>query len=59
MPRYQALLFATIGVVLLIGISFFISLGRPWLTVLCALAAILWIGTGFMVKARARRKQEN
>jgi hypothetical protein len=58
MSRYQALFFAVTGVVLLLGISFFISLRSPVLTVLCSLAAILWIGVGFMVKARARRKQD-
>lgn len=58
MPRLQALLFAVIGVGLLLGVSFFISMRSPWLIALTAVAALLWIGAGFGFKAKARRKAE-
>ncbi|MFM9328528.1 DUF5325 family protein [Paenibacillus mesotrionivorans] len=58
MPRWMALLFASIGILLLVGVSFFISLRNPWGVVLCGVAAFLWIGFGFGMKAKMRRKQE-
>ncbi|RAV06313.1 DUF5325 family protein [Paenibacillus sp. YN15] len=57
MPRWMALLFACIGILLLAGVSFFISLRSLWGVVLCGAAALLWIGFGFGMKARARRRQ--
>jgi hypothetical protein len=54
----MALLFASIGILLLVGVSFFISLRSPWGAALCGVAAFLWIGFGFGMKARARRLQE-
>lgn len=58
MPRWMALLFASIGILLLVGVSFFISLRNPWGVALCCVAAFLWIGFGFGMKAKVRRKQE-
>lgn len=57
MPRWMALLFACIGILLLVGVSFFISLRSPWGAVLCGVGALLWIGFGFSMKARARRRE--
>lgn len=56
MPRWLALLFAAAGVLLLLGVSFFISLESPGLALMCGVLAILWIGAGFAVKARFRRR---
>ncbi|WP_438446428.1 DUF5325 family protein [Gorillibacterium sp. sgz5001074] len=55
MGRNQALFFSFMGVALLLGISFSISLRNGWLVLLFSLAALLWIGFGFAMKARARR----
>jgi hypothetical protein len=53
-----ALFFAFTGTVLLALIAFFISAGQPWLVLLSAVIAILFIGFGFALKARIRRKNE-
>jgi hypothetical protein len=58
LKRSLALFFSFGGVLLLSGISYSISVGRPWLAVLFAVAATGFIGFGFVTKARARRKQE-
>lgn len=57
MNRGQALFFAVFGVLLLLGISFSISLRSPLLTLAFTIASVLVIGLGFMQKARARRQQ--
>lgn len=59
MSRIQALFFACSGVFLLLCISFSISLRNLWLTLLFAVTAILFIGLGFIVKAKARKKKED
>lgn len=56
MGRVQALFFSFTGVALLLAVSFSISLRNGWLTLLFGVAAILWIGFGFAMKARARRR---
>lgn len=56
MGRVQALFFSFTGVVLLLAVSFSISLRSGRLTLLASVLAILWIGFGFAMKARARRK---
>lgn len=58
MKRSLALFFSFGGVLLLTGISYSISAGRPWLALLFAVLATGFIGFGFAVKARSRRKQE-
>lgn len=58
MPRYQALFFAITGVALLVAVSFFISLRSLWPTLASGLAAVLWIGAGFGMKVRARKRKE-
>jgi hypothetical protein len=59
MGRVQALFFAAVGVILLLGVSFSISLRSLWLTLLFGVLAFFWIGFGFAMKARARRKRES
>jgi hypothetical protein len=59
MNKPLALLFAVIGILLLSSISFFISLGLPWMVLLSSIAALLFIGYGFGLKAKLRRKQND
>lgn len=59
MSRIQALFFAITGVVLLLAVSFSISLRNVWMTLLFAACAILFIGFGFMLKAKDRKKKED
>jgi hypothetical protein len=57
MSKPLALLFAVVGVLLLTSISFFISQGMPWMILFSSVAALLFIGYGFGVKAKMRKKQ--
>jgi uncharacterized membrane protein len=57
MSKPLALLFAVVGILLLTSISFFISQGRPWMVLFSSIAALLFIGYGFAVKAKMRKKQ--
>jgi hypothetical protein len=57
MSKPLALLFAVVGIVLLASISLFISLGMPWMVLVCSIAALLFIGYGFGLKAKMRKKQ--
>jgi uncharacterized membrane protein len=59
LTRGLALLFAVIGTLLLVSISFFMTTGQPWLVLLASIVSILFIGFGFVVKVRMRRKNEN
>jgi hypothetical protein len=59
MGRFQALFFAVSAIVLLLGVSFSISLRNGWLALLFGIAAFLWIGFGFAMKARARRRHDS
>ena len=56
MSKPQALFFAFFGVLLLLGISFSITLRSIWLVLAFSVASILFIGIGFMFKARARKR---
>jgi uncharacterized membrane protein len=56
--RKLAILFAVVGTLLLVSISFFITQHQPWLILLASVVSILFIGFGFVVKARMRRKNE-
>jgi len=56
MSKPLALLFAVIGTLLLAGISLFIALRQPWMVLLCAVIAIGFIGYGFAVKAKLRKR---
>jgi hypothetical protein len=42
MSKPLALLFAVVGIVLLASISLFISLGMPWMVLVCSIAALLF-----------------
>jgi hypothetical protein len=57
MNKPLALLFAVIGTLLLASISLFISLGQAWLAVLSGVVSFFFIGFGFIVKAKLRKKQ--
>jgi drug/metabolite transporter (DMT)-like permease len=57
--RNLALVFAVVGTLLLVSISFFLSQHQPWLVLLASIVSLLFIGFGFVVKARMRRKNEN
>jgi hypothetical protein len=57
MSKPLAFLFAVVGILLLTSISFFISQGMPWMVLISSMAALLFIGYGFGVKAKMRKKQ--
>jgi uncharacterized membrane protein len=57
--RGLALLFAVIGTLLLVSISFFMTTGQPWLVLVASIISILVIGYGFVLKVQMRRKNEN
>jgi hypothetical protein len=57
--RGLALLFAVIGTLLLVSISFFMTTGQPWLVLLASIISILFIGYGFVIKVQMRRKNKN
>ncbi|WP_010271287.1 DUF5325 family protein [Paenibacillus senegalensis] len=59
MQRIPALIFSVIGVLLMIGISVSISLHKPWLVLVFSLATILFIGLGFVYKAKARKRNNS
>jgi ABC-type antimicrobial peptide transport system permease subunit len=54
--RIPALLFAVLGTLLLISISFFMTAHQPWLALAASVVSIFFIGFGFVVKAKMRRK---
>lgn len=58
MGRIQGLFFSVVGVVLLLGVSFALSLPNGWLALLFGVLAFFWTGFGFAMKARARRRLE-
>lgn len=57
MNRGLALLFAVIGVLLLVSISYFITVRQPGLVALSSVVSLLFIAFGFVVKARIRRRE--
>ncbi|GAA3409264.1 DUF5325 family protein [Paenibacillus hodogayensis] len=58
MNRPLALLFAVIGTALLVAIAAAISFGNIAAVWLCSIASIGFIGFGFTLKAKLRRKRE-
>ncbi|NOU95771.1 hypothetical protein GC093_21465 [Paenibacillus sp. LMG 31456] len=56
MNKGLALLFAICGTALLACISYSISLGNVWLVLLFSILSIAFIGFGFIVKAKLRRR---
>ncbi|MNI45714.1 hypothetical protein D3C73_1001530 [compost metagenome] len=59
MNKPLALLFAVVGTALLAAISLFISLRMPWMSILFGVIALFFIGFGFIVKAKLRKKQNH
>ncbi|HEX7057440.1 MAG TPA: DUF5325 family protein [Bacilli bacterium] len=55
MSRGWALFFAIIGIALLAGVGIALSFNAPWISAGMLLIAILFIGSGFVVKAKMRR----
>lgn len=56
MSKPLALLFAVVGTLLLACISLFIALREPWMVLACTIVSLGFIGYGFAVKAKMRRK---
>ncbi|BFT69776.1 MULTISPECIES: DUF5325 family protein [Paenibacillus] len=56
MSKPLALLFAIIGTLLLASISLFIALRQPWMILVCTIIALGFIGYGFAVKAKIRKR---
>ncbi|NEW08443.1 YlaF family protein [Paenibacillus sp. SYP-B3998] len=56
MSKPLALLFAVIGTLLLAGISLFIALRQPWMILLFTVISLGFIGYGFVVKAKLRKR---
>jgi hypothetical protein len=56
MNKPLALLFAVVGTLLLASISLFIALRQPWMILTCSIISLGFIGYGFAVKAKIRKK---
>ncbi|WP_281889426.1 hypothetical protein [Paenibacillus sp. YYML68] len=56
MNKPLALLFAFIGTGLLAAVSYFMAAGRPWLAVVAGVVSFFFIGFGFIVKAKQRKR---
>lgn len=56
MSKPLALLFALVGTLLLATISLFIALRQPWMVLVCTIIALGFIGYGFAVKAKIRKR---
>lgn len=58
MSKGLGLFFAIVGTALLASVSYFMSAGRPWMAILFGIISTLFIGAGFIVKAKQRRTKE-
>ncbi|PZE21517.1 DUF5325 family protein [Paenibacillus xerothermodurans] len=58
MNKGLALLFAVLGTLLLAGVSYAIALGSVWLVLLFAVLSVTFIGFGFIIKAKLRKRSE-
>jgi hypothetical protein len=56
MNKGLALLFAVVATLLLAAISYALSLGNVWLVLLFSILSIGFIGFGFIVKAKQRKR---
>ncbi|TXK77541.1 DUF5325 family protein [Paenibacillus sp. N3.4] len=56
MSKPLAFLFAFVGTLLLASISLFIALKQPWLVLVCSILSLGFIGYGFVVKAKIRKR---
>ncbi|MDQ1912019.1 hypothetical protein RAC89_16670 [Paenibacillus sp. GD4] len=57
MNKGLALFFAFVGTALLAAISYFMAAGRPWMALLFGGISLLFIGAGFIIKAKSRKKE--
>jgi hypothetical protein len=57
MNKGLALFFAFGGTALLASISYFMAVGNPVMAVLFSLISLFFIGAGFIVKAKQRKKK--
>jgi hypothetical protein len=57
MKKPLAFFFAMVGMILLASIGLSISLNHPIWIGITSFGSILWIGLGFVIKARTRKKQ--
>mgnify|MGYP001224219388 CR=1 FL=1 len=58
MNRLHSLLFALVGTALLVGIAAAISYGNAAAVWLCSIGSVAFIGYGFALKAKLRRKRQ-
>ncbi|GAB2676492.1 DUF5325 family protein [Paenibacillus thermoaerophilus] len=58
MSRPLALFFAVVGTLLLCSIAIALSFRNLWLVLLSVLASVGFIGYGFVLKAKIRRKSQ-
>lgn len=58
MSKGLSLLFAVLSIILMTATAISIS-NSLWLTLIFGILTLCMIGSGFIVKARLRRKQEN
>ncbi|MBC8081411.1 MAG: DUF5325 family protein [Gorillibacterium sp.] len=56
MKPILALIYAIISIILMLGISFAVSLHRPLLAAVLAVTTVLFIGSGFILKSRTRKR---
>lgn len=59
MNRWTALLFAVGGTLCLLAVSFFIAMRKPLFVLLAVIVFVVLTGSGFALKARARRNDSN
>jgi hypothetical protein len=57
MSKGTALFFAITGAIFLAGIGFAISLRSPWLVLLFSIVSVLFIGFGFVTKAKLGKRR--
>ncbi|MBP1154211.1 MULTISPECIES: DUF5325 family protein [unclassified Paenibacillus] len=58
MSKGLGLFFAVVGTALLASISYFMSAGKPWMAILFGIISLVFIGSGFVVKAKQRKSKE-
>lgn len=57
MNKGLALFFAFGGTALLAAISYFMAAGKPWMVVLFSVISLFFIGAGFIIKAKLRKRK--
>ncbi|WP_040952902.1 DUF5325 family protein [Gorillibacterium massiliense] len=56
MKPIAALAYSIVGVLLMLSVTFAMSFEKPLVALALGIAAILYIGAGFIIKARMQRK---